>query len=1067
MAFAVASRAQTANLTVDATHAVRTVDQRQFGANAVVWDQATATAQTIALVQAAGLGAVRIPGGGESDVYDWSTNESYQSAGVLAGWTWPAGFDQFAQLITSANLQTFVTVNYGSGTPQQAAAWVAYANASSTLPGTAADVLLGVDTYGVDWKTAGFWSSLRASKPLATDDGRNFLRLGRSSPFGLKYWEVGNECYGTWEYDVQKVQNDPVEYGTRFAQYYALMKAVDPTIRIGAVATTSTEGPYNYPTEAVTDPVTHQQQTDWDHVMLGTMKNAGVMPDYLICHRYEQNAGQENDATLLQLASAPATGWPVDAALLRGPLNDFFGAAAANVELCVTENNSVHNDPGKQMNSLVNGLYMADSLGSLLQTEFNSMVWWDLRNGPNTNSDGTALAGNMSSSLYGWRMYGDYGLLSMPSLLTPETTYYDAYPPYYAMKLLSHFARGGDTIVQAASDNTLLSVYAARRADGSLCLLAVNKSPTSTLSANVSLTGFTPQPAMTVYSYGIPQDEAARTGSGSPNVAVSSQSLPGPAFTLSLSPYSATVLSITPAVAASITTQPQNQAVKTGQAATFTVVAGGSPAPTCQWQCSADGGSTWADLANDSTYSGVKTPTLTVSNAVIGLDGDQYRCAVTNAVDTATSSAAVLSVSLNDQALVQLLYLDVLDRPADVGGLANFVAALAAGQTPSAVLGDLLGSPEYGLRQVEPVIRLYYVALVRPPDYTGLQNWSNALHAGALTLTQAANQFVASPEFQLRYGTLDNMQFVQQLYLNVLGREADTAGLNDWLGQLNDGTSRGAVMVGFSESNEFKQDVANEVEIVRLYFLLLQRMPTAAELQEWTSFLKGYSQTDTLYALGYPPGLSDTDYVQVVFRGLLRRDADAGALGAFGAALAAGTLTHGSLVETVINSDEFNRFVAPVSRLYVGALQRVPDQAGLDNWVNFLRAGASLEDMADVFVANEEFLLRYGALNNQQYVAQLYLNILDREGGADELGYWTGLLNSGGMTRGQVLIGFSESQEAVNLLAPTLRTFLQYFTFLNAAPTQQELDNWKSYLTDPIDQMRAALLTEPEFTSKG
>jgi hypothetical protein len=76
-----------------------------------------------------------------------------------------------------------------------------------------------------------------------------------------------------------------------------------------------------------------------------TIKAAGVMPEFLICHRYEQNAGQENDALLLQLASASATGWSVDAALLRGPLNDFFGAAAANVELCVTENNSVHNNP--------------------------------------------------------------------------------------------------------------------------------------------------------------------------------------------------------------------------------------------------------------------------------------------------------------------------------------------------------------------------------------------------------------------------------------------------------------------------------------------------------------------------------------------------------------------------------------------------------------------------------------------------------------------------------------------------------------------------------------------------
>jgi hypothetical protein len=31
---------------------------------------------------------------------------------------------------------------------------------------------------------------------------------------------------------------------------------------------------------------------------------------------------------------------------------------------------------------------------------------------------------------------------------------------------------------------------------------------------------------------------------------------------------------------------------------------------------------------------------------------------------------------------------------------------------------------------------------------------------------------------------MDNTGFVQQLYRNVLGREADTAGLGDWVGQM-------------------------------------------------------------------------------------------------------------------------------------------------------------------------------------------------------------------------------------------------------------------------------------------
>src|SRR5205085_491991 len=101
-----------------------------------------------------------------------------------------------------------------------------------------------------------------------------------------------------------------------------------------------------------------------------------------------------------------------------------------------TENNSVYTQPGKQSTSLVNGLFYADSIGSLLQTEFNAMVWWDLRNGQEAGN-------NNDASLYGWRPYGDYGIMSSAN---------DTYPTYYALKLLSKFAKDGDTVVQANSD---------------------------------------------------------------------------------------------------------------------------------------------------------------------------------------------------------------------------------------------------------------------------------------------------------------------------------------------------------------------------------------------------------------------------------------------------------------------------------------------------------------------------------------------------------------------------------------------------------------------------------------
>jgi Domain of unknown function (DUF4214) len=446
--------------------------------------------------------------------------------------------------------------------------------------------------------------------------------------------------------------------------------------------------------------------------------------------------------------------------------------------------------------------------------------------------------------------------------------------------------------------------------------------------------------------------------------------------------------------------------------------------------------------------------------------GTQTLSATFTPVDTtnftsaaATQTLTVVQSNSAAQAFLQQLYPLVLRRPVDPGALAAFVVAMSGGRTRAQVYSDLIASAEYAARQIDPAIRLYYAALARCPDYAGLQNWGNALQTGALTLTGAADQFAGSAEFLLKYGSLDNTGYVQQLYRNVLGREADPAGLADWVGRLNDGATRGTILVGFSESPEFQADMASQVEIIRLYDLLLQRMPTDAELQGWLGFLKGYDQTDTLFAHDHPSGMADSDYVSLVFQGFLRRPADAGALSTFGSALTADTVTHASLVNSLLTSTEFNLFVAPVSRLYMAAFHRVPDVGGLDNWVNYVRAGNSLQSAADAFVASTEFQLTYGNLNNTQYVTLLYENVLGR--GPDPMGLatWTGDLSSG-WTRGQVLIGFSESPEGIGLFAPRVRTFLHYFTFLNATPAQSDLDYWTNYLATLTDQFREAFLDD-------
>jgi serralysin len=152
--------------------------------------------------------------------------------------------------------------------------------------------------------------------------------------------------------------------------------------------------------------------------------------------------------------------------------------------------------------------------------------------------------------------------------------------------------------------------------------------------------------------------------------------------------------------------------------------------------------------------------------------------------------------------------------------------------------------------------------------------------------------------------------------------------------------------------------------------------------------------------------------------------------------------------------------------LYLAAFRRVPDASGLDNWVSYARAGNSLQSAADAFVASPEFQLTYGSLDDTQYVTLLYENVLGRGPDPAGLANWVAQLGAGA-TRGQVLIGFSESKEGIGLFAPTVRTFLHYFTFLNSTPAQSDLDYWENYLTTLDGQMRDDLLADPAFTNGG
>ncbi len=468
------------HIDVDANRTIRTADARWFGLNAAVWDNYFDTPQTVSLLKEMGTRMLRFPGGSLSDEYHWASNTTQSNT-----WRWATSFDRFAQVATNVGAQAFITVNYGSGTAAEAAGWVRDSNITNH--------------------------------------------------YGFRYWEIGNENYGTWETDTNARPNDPYTYAVRAADYLRQMKAADPSIKVGIVATPGEDSSDNgYKDHPAYNSRTGQTHYGWTPVMLTTLKQLGVRPDFLVHHRYPEWSGgtgpdcPDSDPLLLQSASA----WAGDAADLRQQISDYFGPEGTNIELVCTENNSDSGAQGKQSTSLVNGLYYADSLGQLMQSEFNAFVWWDLRNGTDHN-------GSMDPTLYGWRDYGDLGMIGGVST---------RHPTFYAAKLMHDFVQPGDTIVGAVTDYLLLSAYGAKGPDGKASLLVINRDSTTNFQAQVSLNGFLPNPLATVYSYGITQDEAARTNgpAEAQDIAETNFTTAATNFIYSFPPFSMTLFRFSP-----------------------------------------------------------------------------------------------------------------------------------------------------------------------------------------------------------------------------------------------------------------------------------------------------------------------------------------------------------------------------------------------------------------------------------------------------------------------------------------------------------------------------------------
>lgn len=210
-----------------------------------------------------------------------------------------------------------------------------------------------------------------------------------------------------------------------------------------------------------------------------------------------------------------------------------------------------------------------------------------------------------------------------------------------------------------------------------------------------------------------------------------------------------------------------------------------------------------------------------------------------NVTTTSAAATTVLPFRTVDAFTTQQ-FRDLIGRAPTGAELADWRNRVGGSSvTPAAAVDQLLDNASVG--KVASVVRLYRAYYRRLPDAGGFRYWRDKVRAG-MSVEQVSRYFASLKEFRTLYGSLNDGQFVDLVYRNVLGRAPDSQGRAYWVAQLRAGVSRGRVMTLFSESPENRTTTKRTTDIVLVTHLLLDRPPTSTELA-WTGTRAALVQT--------------------------------------------------------------------------------------------------------------------------------------------------------------------------------------------------------------------------------
>lgn len=450
------------SVTVDTRTTLATIQHGAVGLDIWFPNSRAAEPQALARYREAGLQALGYDGGPAVDLFDWRTNTlkpwpDPRRAGANYGTTHGrvgtfeevlqprVSFEQFCELNRTLGTVGRAHVNYGTGTAEEAGAWVQWA---------------------------------------------------RQRTCNVRYWDIGQYQSGNGILgpDIDHY-NEPdghpdksaAGYARKALQFIELMKAADAGIKVGVHLHWDTRS--GSPGRA------------WNEEVLSI---AGRAIDFIDIWGYFPR-GNDDAAALRSTSTLPAWIAAYRELLDRYGARDrqqeiIVGETALDVagaprNISLTAALFL---PDQILTLLQSGVSRVDWFNSHLGQvpRFWYGGTWLQRN----------LRGTPAMMQPADTQFGDYGLLSSgdcdfhTNICQPPA--HTPYAPFYGLKMLRYLAEAGSVFVGATSSDEDLRVHAVKRADGSAAVLLINRSDTQLKSAKISVSGYKTGEALWVISYG-------------------------------------------------------------------------------------------------------------------------------------------------------------------------------------------------------------------------------------------------------------------------------------------------------------------------------------------------------------------------------------------------------------------------------------------------------------------------------------------------------------------------------------------------------------------------------------